>query len=107
MIDAWQILRAGGLPLVVDGALALDARPRATDLARATREAIAGGPTGREADALVAFVRAWHDHWTACFADTFGDDAGTILGWADARRADRGRFVKLRRLAIENLARVL
>ncbi|MCX5746255.1 MAG: hypothetical protein NT062_27575 [Proteobacteria bacterium] len=104
MTDAWQMLRAGGLPLAMErGAGQVDA----ATLARAVREAIAGTPTGRHADALAAFTIAWHQHWPAAFATAFASEARAIRTWADDHRGDPNRFLKLRRIALANLARVL
>ena len=102
--DAWQILRDGGLPL---------ATPRsgvgtsAVELSVATRAAIASRPTGRDAEALAAWVFAWSDHWPTTFAAQFGADASSIIDWASRAANDDGRYIKLRRLAIENLALIL
>jgi hypothetical protein len=104
MHDAWQILRDGGLPL----ALPVSGATRSSEeLAAATRAAIAERPTGREAEALAAFVFAWHHHWPGSFARELGADADAIVGWASRNAVDEGRYLKLRRIALENLARVL
>lgn len=100
--DAWQILRDAGLPM----AGARHAPPRAPEvIATAVREAIASVPHGRDAEALAAFVLAWRGHWPTSFASALGE--GEIVAWAEQHRIDPGRFLKLRRLAIANLATVL
>jgi hypothetical protein len=104
MDDAWQILRAGGLPLATPGATET---PTAAELAVAARIAIDSKPGGREGDALAAFVLAWRHHWPASFAAEFGDDADATLAWASRQIDDPGRYLKLRRIAVENLAIVL
>jgi len=104
MRDAWQILRDGGLPL----ALPVSGVARSLeDLAAATRAAIAQQPAGREAEALAAFVFAWHHHWPRTFAQGLGADADAVVDWASRNAVDEGRYLKLRRIALENLARIL
>lgn len=104
MVDAWQILRDGGLPLAIEGT---GQRRDAADLAAAVRAAIAEAPTGRDADALAAFVLGWQHHWPRGFAGAHGDAAAAVIAWAEAHVGDAGRYIKLRRIAIENLSRVL
>jgi hypothetical protein len=102
--DAWQILRDGGLPLA---APATGVARTAAELAVAVRTAIAATPRGREADALAAYVRAWHQHWPTSFAAALAEHAASVLTWADAHACDANRYLKLRRIALENLAHVL
>jgi hypothetical protein len=104
MDDAWQILRDGGLPL----ALPTSGRLRSSqELAAATRAAIAQHPAGRDAEALAAFVFAWHHHWPGSFERELGTDATVVVDWATRNAVDQGRYLKLRRIALENLAHVL
>jgi hypothetical protein len=104
MDDAWQILRDGGLPL----ALPLSGMTRSSEeLATATRAAIAQQPTGREAEALAAFVFAWHHHWPGSFERELGADAAAVVDWASRNAVDQGRYLKLRRIALESLAQIL
>ncbi len=104
MATAWQILRDGGLPLAIEGS---QTQRRPSELAAALRDAVAEAPEGRAAEALAAFVFAWHHHWPGSFADELGAAASSILRWASAAAIDDNRYVKLRRLAVENLATVL
>ena len=104
MDPAWQILRDGGLPLVVPGPRV---RRSAAELASAVRVAIAENPTGRQADALAAFVLAWRHHWAASYAQSLAADAQLVTEWATANVTDPNRYLKLRRIAIENLSTVL
>ena len=101
MADAWQILRDAGLPLATPRTERL---PSIAELGAAVRAAVAQQPTGREADALAAFVFAWRQHWPTSFEDACDD---TILDWAERNRRDPNRFLKLRRIALANLASVL
>ncbi len=57
-------------------------------------------------DALVAFVRAFAHHFPATFARAFDSDAARVPAWSEASVRDVNRYLKLRRIAIENLSRV-
>jgi hypothetical protein len=104
MVDAWQILRDGGLPLATPST---GVRRAAQELATATRVAIGGAAPGREAEALAAFIFAWHQHWPESFANELGADAAAVVAWARCHAVDDGRYIKLRRIALENLSKVL
>jgi hypothetical protein len=103
MSDPWQILRDGGLPLAMARG---PGRPTERDLAAAVELAIAQEPTRREAEALAAFVSAWHHHWEVGFRQAFADPR-SLLEWARGQIVDVDRYLKLRRIAIANLATVL
>ncbi|HVK83118.1 MAG TPA: hypothetical protein VM513_03375 [Kofleriaceae bacterium] len=104
MLGPWQILRDGGLPLALPRS---GARPSARELADAARAAIASGPSARDADALAAFLLAWEHHWPSSFHAALDRDAVTIAQWARAHTGDENRYLKLRRIALENLSTVL
>lgn len=101
MLDPWQLLRDGGLPLATERS---GVRPTSSQLAAAIHAAIAEAPTGRDAEALGALIVAWHAHWPSSFADELGPDAPSVIAWADAALHDPDRRLKLRRIAIENLS---
>ena len=103
-MDPWQILRAGGVPLALATSSLM---VRADDLADATRAAIAEHPSGRDADALAAWIFAWQHHWPQSFTVALGADAADVTEWAYRHQVDVNRYLKLRRIAIENLARIL
>lgn len=104
VVDAWQILRDGGLPL----ATATSGKRRSpAELAIAAVAAVASRPAGRDAEALAAWLFAWHDHWPGAFASRFGGEATAIVEWAGGAIQDGGRYIKLRRIALENLATIL
>lgn len=105
MGDAWQILRDAGLPL--DGPRAPVFEHGLAELAAATRAAVGESPSGRPAEALAAFVLAWQQHWPATFASAFGVDADTLVDWASRQFTDPGRYLKLRRIALAQLAHVV
>ncbi|HEY0480716.1 MAG TPA: hypothetical protein VGD37_24545 [Kofleriaceae bacterium] len=104
MIDPWQILRAGGVPLMLP---ASGLKVSADDLASATRAVIATQPSGRDAEALAAWIFAWQHHWPQSFAAKLGDAAASTTEWAARHTLDANRYLKLRRIALENLARLL
>jgi hypothetical protein len=104
MDEAWQLLRDGGLPMAMPRRAS---RPSIDELAQATRIAIASDPTGREAEALAALLLAWHQHWPRSFALAHGADAGAVTEWANRHVVDDNRHLKLRRIALENLADVV
>jgi hypothetical protein len=102
--DPWQILRAGGVPLALPTP---GFKVAADDLATAARAVISARPTGRDAEALAAWIFAWQHHWPRSFAATLGNAATAVTAWAADHTTDANRYLKLRRIAIENLARVL
>jgi hypothetical protein len=104
MSDPWQILRDGGLPVASPRSAVT---PHARDLAAAARAAIASSPNGRDADALAAFLLAWEHHWPTSFRESLGLEAEEVSRWASARTTDENRYLKLRRIALENLASIL
>ena len=104
MTDPWQILRDGGVPLALPTS---GLTVRADNLAAATRAAIAGRPTGRDADALAAWILAWQQHWPQSFTKALGADATEVNDWVAGHPLDANRYLKLRRIALENLAKIL
>jgi len=80
---AWQTLRDGGVPLAMapsGGAITVEA------LAAAAQVAVAGGPVGREAEALAAWLFAWQQHWPDGFRAAFGEGGSS---WSGRRRSSR------------------
>jgi hypothetical protein len=57
--------------------------------------------------ASIEFVFAWHQHWPESFDRALGRDAGDVVDWATRHAVDEGRYLKLRRIALENLAQIL
>ena len=55
---------------------------------------------------LLAWLSAWSRHWPTRFAEVMGDLA-EILDNLQDRLDDENRYLKLRRIALENLAHVL
>lgn len=83
--------------------------PAASDatLATAALQAIGSSPIGRDAEALAAWLLAWHAHWPTGFRRCFGADETTMISWARSQTSSVGRYIKLRRIAVENLASIL
>jgi hypothetical protein len=104
MGDPWQTLRAGGVPLAIEPG---SSAPPPVELAAGARAAIAAGPSGREAEALAAWLFAWAHHWPSSFAAVFAGDRDAVLEWASRAATDDNRYLKLRRIAIENLSTIL
>lgn len=85
--------------------------PQALDRAR-IREAVRA--LARSGDAvevpdvepLLAWLRAWRHHWPASFA-ALGTDGPRLIEQLQTRAVSRDRYLKLRRIALENLAAVL
>lgn len=105
---AWAILEAAGMP---DGAI----RPRPTKLppdvdlrlALAWAEEHSGELPEARRDPLRAWLRAFAHHWPARFADLFGDAGERFVAQLMAEPMDANRYLKLRRIAIENLSAVV
>ena len=57
--------------------------------------------------ALAAWLAAFQHHWPAAFDTTFGADGRALLDELRARVDDPNRFLKLRRIAIDNLSTAL
>jgi len=101
MSVAWQILHRAGVPLT--GTRSGPA-PSAAEMGAAVREVLRDPPRGREAEALAAFLFAWHQHFFTSFETLV--DAGA-LEWAARQFSDDNRYLKLRRIAIAHLAEIL
>lgn len=103
MTDPWKALVDAGAP---DGA----ARPRrsgALDEPRlaAALAAIDPGVLGLvDREIMLAFLAAFSQHWPARFAKVAGERGQAILEQLGAGPVDANRFLKLRRIALENLA---
>ena len=84
--------------------------PRAADF-DAIRKALAAiDPAALDdvqATVLLAWIKAWSQHWPERFAAEIGADAGRLMSALVARNIDENRYLKLRRIALENLAAFL
>lgn len=108
MSEAWEILAASGVPAGAIRAApdrTLEGARLRTALDEVTRrpEAL----TEREADPLLAWLRGFRQHWPVRFDQILGVAGSSALAALETRRSDPNRYLKLRRIAIENLSRVL
>ena len=105
MADPWEILVEAGVP---DGA----ARPPAAGeldepAIRSAVEALGGEIAGlepRRRELLAAWLGAFRRHWPARFAATLGEAGEALLRALHEAGVDPDRYLKLRRIAIANLA---
>ena len=104
--DVWKQLVDLGVP---DGTVRPATAVRA-DSGR-TREliatAVARPLSPREREVLFAWLRGWKHHWPRSFAQCLGEVGESALTALEAAGIDAGRYLKLRRIAIENLAQRL
>ena len=107
MTAAWKVLVDAGVP---DGA----ARPGpgALDRRRAgeTIRSLARGlepVEPHQVEPLLAWLRGWRQHWPESFAASLGADGERLIARLEGRAPDPDRYLKLRRIAVENLSRVL
>ena len=111
MDDSWEILKAAGLP---DGA----ARPRPRgpldpERLRAAVEELAQRPGAlprRRLEPLLAWLQGGYHHWPRRFGEILGPLGKRYLDQLAVGAegvVDPNRYLKLRRIAIENLSGVL
>lgn len=107
MSDAWEVLAAWGLPL---GAPRTQLKPPATadvSTALATLAAQVGRLDETERECLLGWLRALQHHWPAAFARLAGPPGVKLVEALQATSFDPNRYLKLRRIAIANLARLV
>lgn len=107
MTPAWKRLLEAGVP---DGPVRptparLDRRRIAGAVADVARDVDAVEP--RQVEPLLAWLRGWRHHWPRSFAATLGTAGEELIVRLEARGVDPNRYLKLRRIAVENLAAVL
>lgn len=106
MDAGWKQLIDLGVP---DGAIRPVTAGRADS--ESTREliamAVARPLSPREREVLFAWLRGWKHHWPRSFSQCLGDVGESALASLEAAGIDAGRYLKLRRIAIENLAQRL
>lgn len=105
----WEALCAAGLP---DGAgRSRDGAAAASlDAARAAVAALSRAPEGLLAwqrEPLLAWLRAFAHEFPTRFARELGDDGARLTALLESQALDVNRYLKLRRIAAENLARYL
>ena len=105
MEEAWNVLCACGLP---DGAI----RPASSSPNDAVLRALAevathlGALSRRDREVLFAWLCAFRQHWPTAFRTVLGATGEHVLGALESESTlfDSNRYLKLRRIAIENLA---
>lgn len=107
MSDGWKVLLDAGVPF---GAI----RPAPARLQSAVVRAAAKQllPSvekldRRERDALYAWLRGFHRHWPKQFKRVLGSDGAKLLAKLEQDPPDPNRYLKLKRIAVENLAAVV
>ena len=106
MLNPLEILERAGMP---DGA----ARPAPSQLLPGIREAVceldatAADLPARSIEPLLSWLRAFESHWPARFNAELGDAGRNLIVQLESRSPDPNRYLKLRRIALENLAAVL
>jgi hypothetical protein len=106
--DVWTILERAGVPCGAAGGT----RPDLTNLpavVAAARAAVAEPARlgERQRVSLLAWLSAWASSFPTSFRQAFGDDGAALLSAAAEQVEDVGRYLKLRRIAREQLLRVL
>jgi hypothetical protein len=71
---------------------------------RALEEVLSSQLDTHHAELLLAWLRAWQHHWPTSFAHAFGELGTAAVDRLSSRVTDAGRYLKLRRIAIDNLA---
>ncbi|MEE8409516.1 MAG: hypothetical protein V3T05_07920 [Myxococcota bacterium] len=106
MTDTWKLLVDLGLP---DGA----AKPRSSArlpvkrLRAAVLEEAGATTKPRHTELLLAWLSAWRRHWPSAFIEVFGQAGVDLIVELRSRPHDPNRYLKLRRIATENLAQIL
>jgi hypothetical protein len=99
------VLLEFGLP---DGAVRpVPAGPFDGDRVRAAVRDVTRDLDARRVAPLLAWLRAWQQHWGTSFRSTLGERGAAIIDDLRSRLDDENRYLKLRRIAIENLAGLL
>lgn len=108
MNDAWEVLERAGVPCGPPSGEKPDLADLAT-VAAATRAVLACPEQldERQRVSLLSWLRAWASSFPTSFREAFGDDGDALLARAAEGVDDVGRYLKLRRIAREKLARVL
>jgi len=108
MDDPWEVLVANGLP---EGPIRpAPLGPVDDNRLRAAIAAIAEPSADLDTwhvEPLLAWLRGFKHHWPERFATTLGPAGEACLARLAALPADPNRYLKLRRIAIENLANIL
>jgi hypothetical protein len=104
MAADWNALAEAGLPLQA----ADRRRPGSIDWAR-VRSQVGFAVIDAQADAwlrepLLAWLRGFRQHWPDAFGVRLGETGESAIARLEACQVDWNRYLKLRRIAIENLS---
>lgn len=105
MAEPWLLLERAGVPLG-----ALRAAGRGFDdgaIRSAVSRVIEAELAQPEREALLAWLRGFRHHWADRFARVFGSEGDRWIAALEAAPFDPDRYLKLRRIAIENLANLI
>jgi hypothetical protein len=103
--DAWRTLEQAGVPR---GAIRPPPDAFHPSSVRAALAALAAsGVCAGDREPLLAWLRGWRHHWTSSFEATAGAEGHELIRRLEAEPYDVNRYLKLRRIAIENLSHVL
>ncbi|MBL9024147.1 MAG: hypothetical protein JNL21_18285 [Myxococcales bacterium] len=103
MDETREILERAGVPVGAPRPPPT-ALPDAAALRLAVRDSM-HRPEVCPTEALLAWLSGFAHHWPEGFARVLGEGGHTAIGVLAARPVDRNKYLKLRRIAIENLAR--
>ncbi len=70
-------------------------------------DATASDIPSRNVEPLLSWLRAFESHWPERFDAELGDAGRNLIAQLESRSPDPNRYLKLRRIALENLASVL
>jgi len=101
--DIWPVLRRAGVPV---GAVRARGSAHEPELRHAIRVVTAnpGVLPATERVALLAWLAAFRHHWPRRFEEALGKDGATLLALLRVAPFDPNQYLKLRRIAVENLA---
>lgn len=109
MQDLWEALCAWGVP-----GQAARARPARAWEGASVRALFAAAHASRfegfdqtMRECLLAWLRGFRHHWPDRFEATLGSEGDAAIAALDDAAVDPGRYLKLRRIAIENLASIV
>jgi hypothetical protein len=106
MPTPWDVLCEAGVP---DGALRRPpTAPLDAALVTGALHAVASAALApHERECLAAWLAAFRRHWPDRFAELLGPIGESLLAGCTGDALDRNRYLKLRRIATENLSQIV
>ncbi len=103
MDEAWSQLVELGVP---DGAVRRTSAGHvpAQNARALLQQVLSGGVDTRRAELLLAWLQGWRHHWPRSFEAVLGSTGHAAITDLSNRSLDVNRYLKFRRIAIENLA---